>query len=298
MNTRRMLSVLTAGLAGLLSWQLGFGALFPWSPIKPGYSSRHFAASTVYFPSDLIHNPQYAETDRVIQEVQQALHLRFRRKVKVIVCSNWKRFNRGMLTFQGSHPQEVLGATLQTGNVIYLSPLMLEPQRDAARTLKHELCHALLYQNTSLKNSFRLARVHWLIEGLAVSNGNAKDYLSAERWRALAVQGGYLFPIEADPHIEGMPLSIGAPFMLSEYRFFIEFLLNYYGQERLQSYVASLLASAAEPEQTFATVYGLTLEQADEAFDEAVHRGEWPPSPKPTGKVLSNGNHGDLASGA
>jgi len=144
--------------------------------------------------------------------------------VKAIVCSDWKRFNRGMLTFQGSHPQEVLGATLQSGDVIYLSPLLLEPQRDAARTLKHELCHALLYQNTTLQNSFRLARVHWLIEGLAVSNGNAEDYLSAKRWHARAVQGGYLFPIEADPHIERMPLSIGAPFMLSEYRFFIEFL--------------------------------------------------------------------------
>jgi len=178
---RRVLSILVAGLAGLLFWQFGFGALFPWSPIKPGYSSRRFAASTVYFPSDLIPNPQYAETDRLIQEVQQALHLQFGRKVKVIVCSDWKRFNRGMLTFRGSHPQEVLGATLQIGDVIYLSPLLLDPQRDAARTLKHELCHALLYQNTTIQNSFQLARVHWLIEGLAVSHGNAEDYLSAER---------------------------------------------------------------------------------------------------------------------
>jgi hypothetical protein len=280
MNTKRMLSVLIAGLAGLLFWQFGFGALFPWSPIKPGYSSRQFAAGTVYFPSDLIPNPQYAETDRLIQEVQQALHLQFGRKVKVIVCSDWKRFNRGMLTFQGSHPQEVLGATLQTGDVIYLSPLLLEPQRDAARALKHELCHALLYQNTTLQNSFRLARVHWLIEGLGVSNGNAEDYLSAERWHALAVQGGYLFPIEANPHIERMPLSIGAPFMLSEYRFFIEFLVDHYGHERLQAYIASLLASAREPEQTFAKVYGFTLDQADKSFGEAVHRGEWPPLPE------------------
>jgi len=68
MNTKRMLSVLIAGLAGLLFWQFGFGALFPWSPIKPGYSSRQFAAGTVYFPSDLIPNPQYAETDRLIRK--------------------------------------------------------------------------------------------------------------------------------------------------------------------------------------------------------------------------------------
>ncbi|MDQ6665928.1 MAG: hypothetical protein M3Z23_16225 [Acidobacteriota bacterium] len=209
--------------------------------------------------------------------------------VKIVICSDWKRFNRGMLTFEGSRPQAILGATLQTGDVVYLSPLLLDAQRDPSRALKHELCHALLYQNTTLINSFRLARVPWLMEGLAVSYGNGGDYLSAGRWKDLAVRDGYLFPVQSDPHIDRLPVSIGAPFMLSEYRFFIEFLVSRFGQERLHAYVNSLLSSAAKPEQAFSEQYGITLAQADRLFGEAVRTGGWSvPLPAQTEKEGSS----------
>ncbi len=62
---------LVARWRGLLLWQFGFGALFPWSPLKPGYSSQHprcRTGSPSALPqgrgSDLVNHPEL----RILQD--------------------------------------------------------------------------------------------------------------------------------------------------------------------------------------------------------------------------------------
>lgn len=63
--------------------------------------------------------------------------------------------------------------------------------------------------------------------------------------------------------------------MLSEYAFFIDFLISRYGQERLDAYVKAMLVSAEQPEAAFARQFGVILPQADQQFGIAIRQDNW-----------------------
>ena len=252
------------------------GALFPWSPVRPGYALEHSARATVIYPARSGAPAAYRQVDRIIDEVARANRLQVRKPVTVVVTDSWGLFNRGALLGLRATSLPVLGAALQTGSVIYLSPLVREPGRNAEAVLRHELTHALMFQQMPLHETFELVKLDWFEEGLAVHFGNPDDYLSDSAWRHWAADPAYRFGPWGDPELRRIPAELHGPFRLAEYRVFIEFLLERYGADRFFAFRDQVLSDPSEHQKAFLQSFGETFPQAVAAFERAVQGGEWP----------------------
>lgn len=252
------------------------GVLFPWSPVRPGYAAETFRGATVVYPARSGIPEGLRRTEALLREVEEANRLAFRAPVTIVVAADWGLFVRGSLLGWNARPLPVLGSALQTGTVVYLSPLVREPGRDPAAVLKHELTHALMFQRMPLRRTFELVKLDWFEEGLAVRAGNAGDYLDDAAWRRWAAHPGYRFGPGGDPELGRLPEALRGVFRLSEYRLFVEFLMDRHGEARFFAFRDRVLADPAAHDEAFARVLGTRFADAVAAFETAVRAGAWP----------------------
>ncbi|HEX2202444.1 MAG TPA: hypothetical protein VHG91_04060 [Longimicrobium sp.] len=255
------------------------GVLFPWSPVRPGYAATAFPGGTIVYPARGGLPAAYRDAGALLDEVERANRLAFRKDVTVVVAGDWGLFVRGSLLGWKGRPLPVLGSALQTGTVVYLSPLAREPGRDMAGVLKHELTHALMFQRMPLRRTFELVRLDWFEEGLAVRAGNPGDYFDDAAFARWAAHPGYRFGPWGDPELERLPEALRGVFRLTEYRVFIDFLVDRYGEDRFFAFRDRVLADPARHEAAFAGVLGTRFADAVAAFEAAVRAGAWPRVP-------------------
>lgn len=255
---------------------LAFGALFPWSPVKPGYSAHRFDRAVLYAPHAYTLPPGLSDLDALLGQVEADNRLTFGAPLKIVVTDTWAQFNRGALLGFGGTPLPVLGAALQTGTVVYLSPLVHEPARDAAAVLRHELVHALMFQQLPLKETFALVRLDWFEEGLAVLYGNPRDYMSDAEWQAAAGGAAYRAGLLA-PHVPpGLAPEDYSRFRLAEYRLFMTYLQKRFGNTRFFRWRDRVLDQPEDPAHAFEEVLDTPMPVVVADFEEAVRTGFFP----------------------
>lgn len=254
------LALVVVALLALLA--LVHEPLLPWLPWKPGYVAHRSAAGTVYLPRYLPHRPRALALDSAVRSVEATHGLRFTKPVRVFVTTEWSQFSRGALIDWRGRPTPVLGAALQTGDVVYLSPLGIDQPRPET-VLAHELSHALLYQHVSLRESFALRGERWLLEGFAVHFGNPGAYLSDAAFDSLVARHPeWAFSPVTGPSAADVPAELAGPVMLTRHRRFVQWLIERYGHDLLQALVREVVRTPRDAKGAFARVYGLTLPDA------------------------------------
>ena len=268
-------------------------AFLPWLPIKPGYRAHRFASGTVYVRRNAARAQGYAALDSIVAAVEQFHGIAFKRRVDIYVTSEWRQFNRGALQGWNGAPRPVLGAAMQTGDAIYVSPLAARSAPQGV--LAHELCHALLYQYVGLRESFALHRERWLLEGLAVHVGNPASYLTDATFDSLtAAHPEWVVSIASDSAATFTPSELAGPFRLTEYRRFIAWLIERDGHPRLRRLIREAIATPSDVRDAFARTYATPLAVASEEFASELHMGRrrnrrprsittsvWPPTVRP-----------------
>lgn len=264
----------------LLIYGFLFGPLFPYSPLKIDFAEEHFSWYTLIYPKSTNLSPEYLALGSLFDEAETFHRLRFKKPVKIIVCATIGQYKRFSLA--GGR-----ACTAQTGTIIYISPMVknakyppniainknhttiLEPPhttpRDLASFLKHELSHALLYQNTSLFKALNISR--WFEEGFAVYFGNSHHYYQGAQLKTLAVDQGYFFDLfddKAEP--EGIPREIKYYFMYGIYSEFMNYLITTYGVDRVLNFMTEYLTAPKDEEQLFASFFGVSPQEALERF--------------------------------
>lgn len=252
------------------------GPLFPWSPVRPGYAAETFPGATVVYPRRSGMPDAYRRADRILADVARANRLAFREPVTIVVTDDWTLFNRGGLLRWDRRPLPVLGAALQTGTVVYLSPLALEPGRDREAVLRHELTHALMFQQMPLPRTFALVRLDWFEEGLAVHAGNSGDYLDDASWARLARHPGYRFGPAGDPELRRVPVEMRGSFRLAEYRVFIQYLVEIRGPGRFFAFRDDVLRDPEAVDRAFVRSFGAGFAEVVAGYEQAVRAGAWP----------------------
>ena len=280
-------TILPAGLAALLMaaciYGFFFGPLFPYCPLKPGFDKMELERCTIIYPGGSVLSPEYSTLDKLMDETEGFHRLSFRKRVQVIVCATpgqYKRFSRG-----GGH-----ASTTQTGTAIYIAhsiegktyppPLQREGEerealsapktgrRDLAMFLKHELSHAILYQNTGLVRAFRIK--NWVEEGLAIYFGNPDHYYRGEEFRTLAFRQGCFFNLlddESEPVVT--PPEIKFYFKYGAYGAFMAYLVDKYGLEGVLKFVHAYIKSPSDEAALFQTSFGCSPTAMLDRFREA-----------------------------
>jgi hypothetical protein len=273
MKTRRSKIVTNLALLFFLALALAFpfGPLLPWSPLKFGYHHVSYARADVYVGE---YNPvsnDYGLVDRMMNEAEASHGLTFKRRVRVIECKDWRACGRSLPWMGDLHA--LGGVTLATGDVIYLTPKLKEKGFSTAEFLRHELSHALISQNTSIRSSLRLNEQPWFNEGLAVSFGRQNDFVKREEFLARAPQTdlvGYL-----DPAMRTTPWD--QRYAYATQRYFIEYLRAQFGEDRFRQFLRKNIGQPEAWRATFAGAFQSSFEQVTRAYSEAVKAGRWMP---------------------
>ncbi|HUW62032.1 MAG TPA: hypothetical protein VMZ06_13610 [Candidatus Bathyarchaeia archaeon] len=272
--------IAVAGVAAVLLYALLFGPLFAFSPLKFGFNELHLGRCKVSYPSGATPDPAYSQLDDLMAETEKFHRLSFKKNVLVIVCASNSQYRRFSLASGNA-------CTVQTGTVIYIRPSISEAayppriahqggvlkllppanpaKRDLASFLKHELSHAVLYQNTTLWKAMKIKR--WPEEGLAVYFGNTHHYYAGEDLRSLAIDDGFWFNLtNEDAEPVGIPDGIKHFFSYGAYCGFITYLVDTYGRHHVLNFVKDYIRSPQNEEALFKKQFGISLNDALEEF--------------------------------
>jgi hypothetical protein len=238
--------------------------------VKLGYRATQHARGIVYVGKNAEPYGDYTQLERMMSEAENFHQLRFRRRLRVIECKDWASCERGV-PWLNVHS---LGGVTLWGDAIYITPKLKEKNFHADEFLRHELSHALIGQNTTMLNVYRLGRQPWFYEGLAVSFGAQHDYLSrAEVLETIQTTGvaPYLDPAQA-------PAEWNARLAYPLQRYFIEWLKAACGAEKFQQFLTRNITAPDEWRATFAAVFEQSFTAAAARYEQALRSGAWLPA--------------------
>jgi len=270
---KRTAIIVGAFFIAVVALSFPYGPLLAWSPIKPGYNHLALQRADIYFSAGEQLSPDYQEIDRMMNDAEEFHHLKFQTRMKVIACKDWGSCARYMPWMR---VRGVGGVTLATGDVIYLTPQLKERNLSTAEFLRHELSHALISQNTSIRNSLKLTDQAWFSEGLAVSFGRQVAYLSRAEFLAKAKDvemAVYLDPERIDRSLPGWSIRFAYPAQ----RYFLEYLKVRFGGERFQQFFLGYIATPDEYRKIFSDAFGLPFADAIGEYKRAIRDGKWAP---------------------
>jgi hypothetical protein len=264
-------SLLTASVFAL-AMAFPFGPLLPWSPLKPGYHAISYASADVYFSGPDEQLGDYGGVDRMMREAESFHRMKYLRRVKVIACKNWGDCERAMPWL---HVKALGGATLATGDVIYITPKLKERNFSVAEFLRHELSHALLSQHITIRKSLKLTDQAWFSEGLAVSFGEQKAYLSQAEFLAQARKVSLANFIDPERMDRSAP-NWNARFAYPAQRYFLEYLKQRFGADRFQDFTIKYIENPDDYRDLFNQVFQIPFADAIDQFAQAINTGQWP----------------------
>jgi hypothetical protein len=236
-----------------------YGPLFPWSPIKPGYTRFRLHRADVYYPTGSTLEGAYVQLDSFIDEAEKFHQLQMPDRIAVIAPRTWADFH---LQAPWQRGNAVAAITLQTGTVIFITPKIGEKHFDTAEFLRHELSHAILDQNMTLWRGRKMSHQPWLSEGLAVDFGRQKSYLTEQEFLARAQTE----PLA--PAFDG-----GNPDMRFDYvawRNLIEHLIHTRGRDKFQDYLLRVMQDPDQARALFPEFFKISFDGAVSEFQARV----------------------------
>jgi hypothetical protein len=247
-----LLLVAAAGVA------LCDGPLFPWSPVKPGYTHFTLHRADIYYPSGTTLEDAYQQVDNFIAEAETFHRLKMPDRITVIAPRTWTDFH-----LQAPWQRGPVGAlTLQTGTVIFVTPKIAEKHFDTAEYLRHELSHAILDQNTTLWRGHKLNSQPWLFEGLAVDFGRQKSYLTEDEFIARA-QTEPLLPVFNSDNSD-------MRFNYVAWRYFLEYIIHSRNRDKFQDYLLRVMQDPDRARTLFPEYFGRSFDDAVGEFQTAI----------------------------
>lgn len=233
---------------------LFWGPLFPWSPLKLGFKKIISSKAALYITDFEGENVVY-NLDEILQEEEKFHGLKFMEDFKIIVLGKESNMKRYLPWLKGSGYSVKLGFV----NVIYIGAIARNSPYGIEVFLNHEISHLLIHQNTpSSSDNMVMLKQAWLTEGIATYFGGPHYFERnefVELWKGHGLTFNNLYM--ENPH--NMDRSI-IRLKYTYYRFFIEFLIETYGLEKLQIYLKSYINNPKNYEIIFPEIYNEKLD--------------------------------------
>ena len=255
---RRWLLWALVAIAVVLIAMALYGPLFPWSPIKPGYTHFTLHRADIYYPAGTTLAEPYQKVDQFIEDAEQFHLLKMPDRVTVIAPSTWTRLHMQLPWQRGP----VAGITLQTGTVIFITPKVAEKNFDVGEFLRHELSHAILDQNMTMWRGHQLTHEPWLYEGLAVDFGRQKAYLTETEFLERA-KTQPLAPIFNGDNSD-------MRFNYVAWRCFVEYLMKTRGRGKFQDYLLRIMQNPADARAVFPEFFGVSFDGEVQGFEKSL----------------------------
>lgn len=269
MTKKKIISFLmVAAVAGILVYLFLFGKLFPYSPVVVGFDRHELEHAVVYVEKGARFD-RFQEIDSHIRKVEDFHTLKFRKKPRIFLFGDRK-------TYADRSPSQARFCAFYNGDIV-VSPWA---QKEASEGLismeiylRHELSHALLFQQAGLWNAFRYPK--WLLEGIAVYSAGQMGtswYPSKEQVYGYLRDGDFMPPAiygtkkEDKIRIAARPRSA---FIYSQFACIVDYLIDKYGKDRFLAYMKALL-NGNKHDGVFKTIYGIAFDECIEDFRKSA----------------------------
>lgn len=253
-------------MVAILVLYLFWGPLFPWNPIKIGYTEVTSSNANIFIKNISEKDSAVYKIDEIIQNLERIHHLEFQSDFKIIVLDRDSNMKRYLPWMSGSK----YSVSLSVVDLIYIGPIARKSNMGIEPYIKHELSHLLIDQNTTFENAREIHNQGWFTEGLAEYAGN-RSFYSKENFIKICKSEN----IEFTDLREKSPLDMSnyeLKVNYSFYRFFIEFLIETYGIEKFQKYLKRYIENPKKYIQLFDEVFRIELEQLLTQFNFGLNR--------------------------
>jgi len=258
---RILLLLLTTLVLAALS-ALAYGPLIPWSPIHPGYQELTLSRSRVLYPVNSTLPEAYRNADTWIREAERFYDVTAAKRVNIVLVHNWSDFRR----FAPWTYSEILGgASLVTGDAIYITPRVNTLKLDHAEFLRHEIAHSVLAQNAPAFSTYwAVQHLSWFSDGLAVWFGGYRTFGTQAGYFARARSGAVASDIVQSQRVPDLRYGYVA------WRNFMDYLDQTHGHATFLAFVHDANRDPRNVETLFRTHLGRSIREASSAFEAAV----------------------------
>ena len=257
---QRLYIVIGLFLTALIIY-LFWGPLFPWSPIKIGYTKIDTPKAVIYISDITPKDSVVYHIGEIISEEEKFHDLKYGNKVKIIILNVDSNMKRYLPWLKGSR----YSVSLSMADLIYIGPTARKSSAGIKTHLRHELSHLLIDQNTTHSAAEIIHNQGWFTEGIA-------DYFSGHEFLTKAEFVGLCKSknLRFTSLLAENPLNMNTSeirFRYTFYKFFIEFLVKDYGIESLHQYLKRYIKSPRDYKKLFSEIYSTDLNELLSKFN-------------------------------
>lgn len=243
---------------------LFWGPLFPWSPIKIGYATIEGSKSTVYIDDMSDRDSIVYQIDEIIREEEKFHDLSYKDNFRIVILNEESNMKRYVPWLKGSD----YSVSLSSLNLIYIGPNARKSQWGIGPYLKHELSHLLIGQNTTLEKALKIHEQGWFAEGIAEYFSEHGFYTKNELLQLIKMGKLSISTLK-----EKNPLNMSKKELVlkySYYRFFIEYLVDNYGTNKLQKFLKSYINNPEGYKTIFYEVYNTEIDNTLKNYNTSL----------------------------
>jgi hypothetical protein len=251
--------VMCMATVGLLTYLFLWGKLFPYSPIKIGFSKHELSNTVVYVQEGAACN-DFKVIDSYPPAVEKSHALRFRKKPIIYFFRDKDSYLHRTIT-------KARFSAYPNGSIV-VSPWAFQEAQEGKISLeiylKHELSHTLLYQHMDFLAAY-IYFPRWLLEGIAMYHSNQMGtswYPGKKETYLFIKQGNFIDPRDYSTSREQKTvLNVKYPiaFIYSEFGCIIDDLITTYGKEKLTQYITRLNSTSSH-DKIFREIYGIDFD--------------------------------------
>jgi hypothetical protein len=252
-------------------YQLFWGKLFPYSPIKIGFNKYELSNIIVDVQNGCMYD-QYKTFDSYISEVKKFHELQFINKPKIFIFRDADNYLQHSIT-------KARFFAYPNGSLV-ISPWAIQEARDGKISLKiylkHEFSHTLLFQHMGFITAY-LIYPRWLLEGIAVYSteqmGTSWYPSKAETYKYIN-RGNFFTPEYFNASKENevkLDVKYKITFEYSEFACIVDYLIAHYGKIKFIQYIVRLLNSYY-PDDVFKEIYGIDFKTCLQDFKNHVNK--------------------------
>ncbi len=254
----------------ILPYQLLWGKLFPYSPIKIGFTKYELPHIVIY-KQNSSQDYNYKTIDSLITGVEKFHNMSFIKKPEIIFFSDRDSYLKRNFTKARFYAYP--------NGTIVVSPWAVQEALNSKISmkiyLKHELSHTLLCQHMGFITAY-FFYPRWLLEGIAVYSSDQMGtswYPSKEETYNYIREGNFLPPEYFNTSNEDkvkLDMKNQIAFVYSEFGCIVDYLIEKYGKEKFMQYMNRLLDSY-QPDKVFKETFGVGMNSCLRNFKKYVN---------------------------
>ncbi len=262
----RIIFIIIVIILILLSYSFLYGKLFPYSPLKIGFT-KYEQPNTVIYIQNGAEFTDFTKIDTLIPAVENFHQLKFISKPEIFIF-------RDSSSFISRSPSKARFCVFYNGRLV-ISPWALRESYEGKISLviylRHELSHTLIYQHTGIINAIKYPK--WLLEGIAVysSNQMGTSFYPSKKETYELIRKGYFMPPEyygtRDEEKIKLDFDNSIAFVYSELACIVDYLIQKHGFEKFLTYMKQLIDNP-DNNEVFKQIYNMEFEKFISEFKE------------------------------